>query len=254
MTMMHCLKASLFRARQIVSEKLVTLGESLPDNVTPVLAPQSSVMGEIMFIGLQSDSTSMMDLRDIADWVIKPAILATGGVSQVTVLGGDEKQYQIIADPLRMEAYGVTMSDLEAVGKSLSTNSEGGIIRDRGNEYALRGISRTTDLDELGASIVKLGPDAPICLRDVADLRIGAAVRLGTASQNGKPAVIISVSKQHEHQDGSDGKLQDEFPTPREAAAPLFFNLEVVVDKADATKESRNRQKYPDIVIRKIGP
>ena len=186
----------VFRARQIVSEKLVTLGESLPDNVTPVLAPQSSVMGEIMFIGLQSDSTSMMDLRDIADWVIKPAILATGGVSQVTVLGGDEKQYQIIADPLRMEAYGVTMSDLEAVGKSLSTNSEGGIIRDRGNEYALRGISRTTDLDELGASIVKLGPDAPICLRDVADLRIGAAVRLGTASQNGKPAVIISVSKQ----------------------------------------------------------
>ena len=102
----------VFRARQIVSEKLVTLGESLPDNVTPVLAPQSSVMGEIMFIGLQSDSTSMMDLRDIADWVIKPAILATGGVSQVTVLGGDEKQYQIIADPLRMEAYGVTMSDL----------------------------------------------------------------------------------------------------------------------------------------------
>ncbi|HCZ22880.1 MAG TPA: hypothetical protein DHU72_05615 [Rikenellaceae bacterium] len=186
----------VFRARQIVSEKLVSLGESLPENVTPVLAPQSSVMGEIMFIGLQSDSTSMMELRDIADWVIKPAILATGGVSQVTVLGGEEKQYQIIADPLRMEAFGVTMADVESVGKSLSVNSEGGIVRDNGNEYALRGISRSTDLDELGASIVKLTSQGPVCLRDVAELRIGAGVQLGTASQNGKPAVIISISKQ----------------------------------------------------------
>ncbi len=188
----------IFRARQIVSEKMVTLGESLPADVTPVLAPQSSVMGEIIFLGLQSESgqTSMMELRDLADWVVKPAILATGGVSQVTVVGGEEKQYQINADQSRMEAYGVTMAELEAVGRSLSVNTEGGIVRDWGNEYALRGIARSTDLDELGQSLVKMGPEGPITLSDVAELKIGAAVKLGTASQNGKPAVIISISKQ----------------------------------------------------------
>ena len=186
----------VFRARQTVSEKLVTIGEQLPDGIVPMLAPQSSVMGEIMFLGLQSETTSMMELRDIADWVIKPAILATGGVSQVTVVGGDEKQYQVLADPLRMEAFGVTMEELENACTSLSVNSEGGIVRDRGNEYALRGIARTTDLDELGATLVRISGSDPVCIRDVATIRTGAAVRLGTASMNAKPAVIISVSKQ----------------------------------------------------------
>ena len=186
----------VFRARQTVSEKLVTIGEQLPEGIVPMLAPQSSVMGEIMFIGMQSDSTSMMELRDIADWVIKPAILATGGVSQVTVVGGDEKQYQVLADPLRMEAFGVTMAELEDACTSLSVNSEGGIIRDRGNEYALRGIARTTDLNELGATLVRTSGSDPVCIRDIATIHTGAAVRLGTASMNAKPAVIISVSKQ----------------------------------------------------------
>lgn len=188
----------VFRARQIVSEKMVTLGESLPEDVTPVLAPQSSVMGEIIFLGLQSEdgTTSMMELRDIADWIVKPAILATGGVSQVTVLGGEEKQYQILADQQRMEAYGVSMAELEAAGRSLSINTEGGIVREWGNEYALRGIARTTDLEELGRSLVRMGKNGPICLSDVATIRTGPAVTLGTASQNGKPAVIISISKQ----------------------------------------------------------
>lgn len=186
----------VFRARQTVSEKLVTIGEQLPDGIVPMLAPQSSVMGEIMFLGLQSETTPMMELRDIADWVIKPAILATGGVSQVTVVGGDEKQYQVLADPLRMEAFGVTMEELENACTSLSVNSEGGIVRDRGNEYALRGIARTTDLDELGATLVRISGSDPVCIRDVATIRTGAAVRLGTASMNAKPAVIISVSKQ----------------------------------------------------------
>ncbi len=188
----------IFRARQIVSEKMVSLGESLPEDVTPVLAPQSSVMGEIIFLGLQSESgeTSMMELRDLADWVVKPAILATGGVSQVTVVGGEEKQYQIVADQSMMAAYGVTMSELEAVGRSLSVNTEGGIVRDWGNEYALRGIARTTDIEELGRTLVKMAPGGPVTLADVAELKVGAAVKLGTASQNGKPAVIISISKQ----------------------------------------------------------
>lgn len=186
----------VFRARQIVSEKMVTIGESLPADVTPVMAPQSSVMGEILFIGLQSESTSQMDLRTLADWVVKPSILATGGVSQVTVIGGDEKQYQILADPQRMERYGVTMADLESVGRSLSVNAEGGVLRDFGNEYALRGIARSTDIDELGRSLVRMCDGRPVFLSDVADLKVGSAVKMGYASHNARPAVIISVSKQ----------------------------------------------------------
>ncbi len=138
----------VFKARQIISEKMVALSGTLPEGITPQLAPQSSIMGEILLIGMQADSTSMMDLRTLADWTIKPAILATGGVSQVTIIGGDYKQYQILADPQKMDAYGVTMADLEQVGKTFSSNAEGGVIRDFGNEYALRGMARTTDLGE----------------------------------------------------------------------------------------------------------
>ncbi|WP_316930796.1 efflux RND transporter permease subunit [Porphyromonas canoris] len=186
----------IFKARQIVSEKMVALGESLPEGITPIIAPQSSIMGEILFIGMQADSTSMMDLRTLADWVVKPAILATGGVSQVTIIGGDLKQYQIFADPQKMHAYGVTMSELEAVGRSMSTNSTGGVVRDYGNEYAIRGIARTTDLEELGSTLVKMNDGKPVLLSDVADVVIGSAIKMGYASRNATPAVILSVSKQ----------------------------------------------------------
>lgn len=186
----------IFKARQIVSEKMVALAGTLPEGIAPVLAPQSSIMGEILFVGLQADTTSMMELRTLADWVIKPAILATGGVSQVTIIGGDYKQYQILADPQKMDAYGVTMAELESVGRSFSSNAEGGVIRDYGNEYALRGMARTTDLEELGASLIKTVNGKPIVLSDVAEVVVGSAVKMGHASQNGKPAVILSISKQ----------------------------------------------------------
>ena len=166
----------IFKARQIVSEKMVTLNGTLPEGITPVLAPQSSVMGEILFIGLQADTTSMMELRTLAEWVIKPAILATGGVSQVTIIGGDYKQYQILADPQRMNKFGVSIDDLEAVGKTLSTNSTGGVVRDFGNEFALRGMGRSTDLEELGSTLVKTLNGKPIVLSDDADVVIGCAV------------------------------------------------------------------------------
>jgi CzcA family heavy metal efflux pump len=186
----------IFKARQIISEKMVTLTGTLPGGVMPLLAPQSSVMGEILFIGLQSDSTSLMDLRTLAEWVVKPAILATGGVSQVTIIGGDYKQYQILADPQRMAAYGVTMNELAAVGKTFSTNSSGGVVRDYGNEYVLRGIARTNDPEELGATFVKMTAGKPVVVSDVADVVIGSAVRMGYASQDAAPAVILSISKQ----------------------------------------------------------
>jgi len=186
----------IFKARQIVSEKMVTLASALPAGIVPMLAPQSSVMGEILFVGLQSDSTSLMDLRTLADWLVKPAILATGGVSQVTIIGGDYKQYQILADPQLMDIYGITMNELAEVGRTMSANSSGGVLRDFGNEYALRGMARTNDLEELGATFIKTVSGKPVVISDVAEVVIGSAVKMGYASQNAQPAVILSISKQ----------------------------------------------------------
>lgn len=198
----------VFRARQIVSEKMVTLAEALPENITPQLAPQSSVMGEILFVGLQvkekgqgtkdngqqtaDKGTSQMELRSIADWVIKPVVLATGGVSQVTIIGGDYKQYQVMADPQRMNACGITMDELAKAVSTMSANAEGGVVRDYGNEYALRGMGRTNDIEELSATLIKDG----IRISDVAKIHVGPAVKMGTGSMNARPAVILSISKQ----------------------------------------------------------
>ncbi|MDR1347936.1 MAG: CusA/CzcA family heavy metal efflux RND transporter [Prevotellaceae bacterium] len=186
----------VFKARQIISEKMVTLSDALPDGVIPVLAPQSSVMGEILFIGLQADSTSLMELRTLAEWVVKPAILATGGVSQVTIIGGDYKQYQLLADPQLMNFYGVTITELAETGSTFSANSIGGIVRDFGNEYVLRGISRTNDLEELGSTYIKTVNGNPVVVSDVATLLTGSGIKMGYASQNAKQAVILSISKQ----------------------------------------------------------
>ena len=186
----------VYRARQIVSEKMVTLEEALPSGVTPVLAPQSSVMGEILFVGLQADTTSMMDLRTMAEWVVKPAILSTGGVSQVTIIGGDLKQYQVLVDPIKMGHYGISMEDMEGICSAMCVNSVGGVVRDFGNEYALRGMGRTTDLEELGKTYVKTVNGKPVVVADVAEVVLGSAVKMGYASLNAEDAVILSISKQ----------------------------------------------------------
>ncbi|OJV38826.1 MAG: multidrug transporter AcrB [Bacteroidia bacterium 43-41] len=186
----------IFKARQVVSEKMVTLGGVMPEGIIPVLAPQSSIMGEILLIGLRADTTSLMDLRTTAEWTIKPAILATGGVSQVSIIGGDYKQYQILADPQRMDAYGVSMNELAQVGRTLSVNSAGGVIRDFGNEYMLRGMARSNDLEDLSETYVKTVNNKPVVIGDVANVVIGSAVKLGYASENAEPAVILAVSKQ----------------------------------------------------------
>jgi len=187
----------IFKARQIVSEKLISVSTQMPFGVEqPTLAPQSSVMGEIFFIGMQADSTSMMDLRTIAEWNVKPLILATGGVSQVTIIGGDYKQYHVLADPQKMSYYGVSMSELADICKGISQNSTGGVVRQFGNEYVVRGMARTSDLEALGNSYIKSIKGKPIRIRDVANVEIGSAVKMGHASENAKPAIIISISKQ----------------------------------------------------------
>jgi len=187
----------IFKARQIVSEKLNRVSSQMPIGVgQPALAPQSSVMGEIFFIGMQADSTNMMELRTIAEWNVKPLILATGGVSQVTIIGGDYKQYQVLANPQKMSYYGVSMSELAEVCKGISQNSTGGVVRQFGNEYVVRGIGRTSDLEVLGNSYIKSRNGKPIRIRDVAEMKIGSAVKMGHASENATPSVIISISKQ----------------------------------------------------------
>lgn len=186
----------IYKARQIISEKMGLLSGQLPDGVVPMLAPQSSVMGEIMFVGMQADSTSMMELRTLAEWLVKPAVLATGGVSNVTIIGGDYKQYQVLADPVKMEMYGVAMGELESAVAAMSVNIGAGVVRDYGNEYNLRGMGRTSDVNELGSTLVKMNGDAAVRIADVADVVVAPAVKQGYAAQNGNPAVILSISKQ----------------------------------------------------------
>lgn len=187
----------IFKARQTVSEKLIRVTSQMPLGVDqPVLAPQSSVMGEIFFIGMQADSTSMMELRTIAEWNVKPLILATGGVSQVTIIGGDYKQYQVLANPQKMKYYNVSIGELADVCKGISQNSTGGAVRQYGNEYVVRGIARTFNLEELGKSYIKSINGKPVVISDVAEVEIGSAIKMGYASENAKPAIIISISKQ----------------------------------------------------------
>ena len=186
----------IYRARQVISEKMSLLSGQLPDGIVPMLAPQSSVMGEIMFIGMQADSTSMMELRTLAEWVVKPAILATGGVSNVTIIGGDYKQYKVLADPVRMDMFGVTMAELESAASAMSVNIGAGVIRDFGNEYNLRGMGRSNDLEELGSTVVKVNGDVSVRVVDVADVVIEPAVKQGYAAMNGEPSIILSISKQ----------------------------------------------------------
>lgn len=187
----------IFKARQIVSEKLITIGEGLPVGVgSPTLAPQSSIMGEILLIGLTSDSTSQMDLRTIAEWTIRPALLATGGVSQVTTIGGDFKQYQILLNPSKMNFYKVSLTEIMETCNGVNNNATGGVMYEYNNEYIIRGLARTSDISEIGKSVVKVINDYPVKLEDVAEITIGAGPTLGYGSLNGKPAVILTVLKQ----------------------------------------------------------
>jgi CzcA family heavy metal efflux pump len=187
----------IFKARQIVSEKLISISEGLPIGVgSPTLAPQSSIMGEILLIGLTSDSTSQMELRTIAEWTIRPALLATGGVSQVTIIGGDYKQYQILVNPAKMKYYNVSLNELMETCNGMNQNATGGVINEYGNEYIIRGMTRTNNLSEIGKSVVKVLNGYAIKLEDVAEITIGSAPKIGYGSLNGQPAVILTVLKQ----------------------------------------------------------
>lgn len=187
----------IFKARQIVNEKINAVGEKFPTGVgNPTMAPQSSIMGEIMLISLTADSTNQMDLRTIADWTIRPRLLATGGVAQVVTIGGEFKQYQILASPQKMEFYNVSLSELLKASEEANGNSSGGFINEFGNEYIVKGIGRSNNVDVLGKSVIKEINGNPIKIEDVAEIKIGPAPKIGDGSVKGEPAVIMTVMKQ----------------------------------------------------------
>ena len=188
----------IYKARQIVSEKLAVVNESLPENVgKPTLGPQSSILGEMMIIGLTADSTSLLDLRTLADWTIRPRLLSTGGVAQVAVIGGDIKEYQIQLDPARMKHYGVGLDEVLAVCRNMNRNANGGVLYEFANEYIIRGVLSTTQVEEIAKGVVKLANGYPVTLGDIATVQIGGkSPKLGLASERTKPAVLITVTKQ----------------------------------------------------------
>ena len=189
----------IFNARQTVSEKLMTVADVLPNGANkPTLAPQSSILGEVMFIGLTADSTELMDLRTMAEWTIRPRLLSTGGVAQVSVMGGDFKEYQILLHPDRMKHYGITLSEVKAVTEEMNRNATGGVHYEYGNEYIVRGVLMTTEVNEIGKAVIKLTSKGnPILLEDIADIKIGPKLpKVGVAAVNGQPGVLITVTKQ----------------------------------------------------------
>lgn len=189
----------IYRDRQIVSEKLATIGDALPSGVgQPTLGPQSSILGEVMFIGLTADSTSLGDLRTLADWTVRPQLLSTGGVAQVTVMGGDLMEYQIRLHPERMRHYGVTLTQVMDATRNMNRNASGGVLYERGNEYIVRGMLSTSSTQQMGQAVVGTTPKGqPVVLADIADVQMGPkSPKMGLASVSGKPAVLLTVTKQ----------------------------------------------------------
>lgn len=188
----------IYRCRQIVSEKLATITESLPVNVgKPTLGPQSSILGEMMIIGLTADSTSLLDLRTHADWTMRPRLLSVGGVAQVAVLGGDVKEYQILLNPAKMNFYGITLDDVLKATKEMNRNVSGGILYEHGSEYIVCGIISTNKVDEIAKTVVKMAENTPVTLENIAEVKIGAKEpKTGLASNMGKPAVLLTITKQ----------------------------------------------------------
>ena len=238
----------IYLARQIVSEKLATLGDELPDNVgKPTLGPQSSILGEVLIVGLTADSTSMLDLRTIADWTIRPRLLSTGGVAQVSVLGGDIREYQILIHPEKMKYFGVSLSELLAATDRMNQNTNGGVIYEYGNEYIVRGVVSTDDVERIAAAVVKTRNGIPVTLADIADVKIGAQQpRLGVASEKGKPAVLLTVTKQPntgtiELTDRLEAALQDlqrNLPADVHVSTDIFRQSRFIDSSIENVKES----------------
>ena len=187
----------IFQARQIVSERLQPVAARLPGDVTaPILAPITSIMGEILLVGLSAPEDRLMEARTAADWVVRPRLLAVPGVAQVVAIGGHVRQYQVLIDPERLLAYGVALDEVLAAAAESNRNVSGGLYRSGGAEILIRGLGRVRDIEEIGLTVVTTRAGVPVLIDDLAEVRIGSRVRFGTAAVNAEAAVILTIQKQ----------------------------------------------------------
>jgi len=184
----------VYRARQLVSEKLQTV--QLPNGITPVMGPVSSIMGQIMMVGISSDSTSPSDLRTLADFTIRRRLMSITGISQVIPIGGERKQYQVLISSLKLKQYQLSVDDIDKALQTTNQNTSGGFFNRYGSEVLIRNIGRASSLEDLQQTVVLNSEGLPVVLSDVAEVKFGAAIKRGDASINGKPSVILTVEKQ----------------------------------------------------------
>lgn len=250
----------IYKARQIVSEKLAIVGEELPQNIgKPTLGPQSSILGEILIIGMTSDTTSLLDMRTMADWTIRPRLLSTGGVAQVAVLGGDIKEYQILLDPARMKHYGIGLDQVLSVCRQMNQNANGGVLYEYDNEYIIRGVLSTNKAEEIAKGVVAMTPDnIPVLLENIATVKIGGkSPKLGLASEKGKPAVLITVTKQPntstidltEKLDGIVADLQKNMPADVHISTDIFRQSRFIESSINNVKNSLFEGSFFVIVV-----
>lgn len=250
----------IYLARQIVSEKLAIVTDDLPQNVgRPTMGPQSSILGEMMIIGLTSDTTSLLDVRTMADWAIRPRLLSTGGVAQVAVIGGDIKEYQILLDPARMKHYGVGLDQVLLVCRQMNQNANGGVLYEYSNEYIIRGVLTTTKAEELAKGVVAMTPDnTPILLEDIATVKIGGKQpKLGLASERTKPAVLITVTKQPntstieltEKLDAVMADLQKNLPSDVHVSTDIFRQSRFIDSSINNVKNSLFEGSFFVIIV-----
>jgi HME family heavy-metal exporter len=191
-------RTDIFRARQMVSERLSSMEEGLPDGVTPRMGPISSIMGEIMQIAIPIDTAkiSPMQVREYADWVLRPRLMAISGVAQVIPIGGEVRQFQVQPDTVRMTELGIAHDQLDDALRGFSANTSGGFLELNGREYLIRNLGRTSRLDDLKNLALTSRNGQPILLRQIAEVTFAPAIKRGDAGFEGKPAVILGIQKQ----------------------------------------------------------
>ena len=238
----------IYRARQIVSEKLSAVSDEFPETVgKPTLGPQSSILGEMLIVSLTSDSTSLEELRTIADWTFRPRLLSTSGVAQATVIGGDIKEYQILMNPAKMKYYGVTLDEITAATEGFNQNSSGGVLYQWGNEYIVRGVVATDRPEEMARAVIKTVDGQPVTVGDVAEVRTGGKTPLlGLASEKGHPAVLITVTKQPatntieltKKLDESIAELSSKLPEGIHVSTDIFRQANFIESSIDNVQKS----------------
>ncbi|MBZ9731360.1 CusA/CzcA family heavy metal efflux RND transporter [Salegentibacter sp. JZCK2] len=227
----------IYKARQIVSERIPMVRENLPGGIgAPTMAPISSIMGEIMLLGVTSDSLNPMELRTLSDWQIRPRIKAIGGIANVVVIGGDYKQYQVFADPEKMKYYKVSLAELTEKIKEANVNAPGGLLNQYGSQYIIKGSGRAYEVEDLEEAFVKQVNGQSIKVKDVAEVKIGAADKIGDGSLNASPAVILTISKQPdvntleltERLDEAIAELQMSLPESVEIRSQIFRQADFI--------------------------